>query len=201
MSLGVDALFLVALCGTAGWLLQRRQRGPAQPRARRSESESSEELAELRTGAAIALGAGEEDYVVTQVERLPSDAPLALLCHLDAGGEGGQGLLVIPRSELLLPASSRRCWLLRKLPRTVQWLPGAAEPPLSCDHAGTRFTLASRWSDVSRPGAPVEERRRIAVYQGPAEQRLLLWSWGRIEHSYAGRERRLHSLDILPSAS
>jgi len=207
MSLGVDALFLVALCSTAGWLLQRRQQRTARPPARPTEDPLSDEITALRTGAVISQGPGGEDYVVTQVERLSSAAPLALLVHLDAGGTGGRSLLVLPRSEPLTPHDARRGWLLRKLPQSTFWTHSAAEPPLHCDHEGIRYTLDLRMSDSSNAGAQaravpiaVEDQRRLAAYRGPGERRLLLFWLGRGEHAYLGRELALASLDILPSA-
>lgn len=198
MSLGVDALFLVALCSTAGWLLQRRGRADSRARQRPAASRASDAWAELRPGAVISQGPAAEDFVITQVERLPSDAPLALLCHLDAGGAQGQALLVIPRDGTAMPADEGRVWLLRKLPRSSFWQHSAAEPPLHCEHEGDRFALAGRFSDDARPGAPAEDRRRIATYRGPGERWLLLCSWGGSEHAYIGREQPRRSLEILP---
>lgn len=207
MSIGVDALFLVALCGTAGWLLQRRQQRAALPPVRPAEDALAAELSALRTGAVISQGPGGEDFVVTQVERLTSEAPLSLLVHLDAGGTGGRGLLVLPRNEPLAPPDARRGWLLRKLPQSAFWTNSAAEPPLHCDHEGIRYDLDMRMSDSSKAGAQaraapvaVEDQRRLAAYRGPGERRLLLFWLGRSEHAYLGRELALASLDILPSA-
>lgn len=199
MSLGIDALFLVALCGCAGWLLQRRQRADARARRLPASNRANDSWAELRPGAVISQGPGGDDFVVTQVERLPSDAPLTLLCHLDGGGLQGQALLVIPRDSNPSRADSGQVWLLHKLPRSSFWHHGAAEPPLHCVHEGGTFALAGRFSDDARPGAPPEDRRRIATYRGPGERWLLLWHWGGAEHAYAGREQPLRSLEILPS--
>lgn len=198
MSLGVDALLLVALCGTASWLLGRRRRAESARTRPPLPDRRGDSAAELHPGAVISLGPGAEDFVITQVERLPSDAPLALICHLDGGGPGGQAVLLLPRGDALAPVDSRRCWLLRKLPRSSFWLHSAAEPPLQCDHDGDRYALSARYSDAGRPGATREELRRIATYRGPGQRRLLLVHWGQAEHAYVGTEQPMRSLDILP---
>lgn len=171
MVAGVDALFLVVLCGLGSWLLRRQRR---QDRHRRLQGRRGQRVFDLRA-APRALGAhrpgdggaadgrdlaallqvgavvarGREDWVVSGTDRLGSGAPFRILCHLDGGTPGQVGLLAVPVGDLAADGGDETIWILRGE------RPGAASNRASLPPGVTRMDV------LASPAAPVRVRNGI----------------------------------------
>ena len=207
MSLGADALLLVALCSITSWLLHRRRRRHPQPVALPAHEEDS--LQALRANAVVCQpaepGHPAQDWVVVAALQPSRGAPIALLCRLDGGGVEQQALLLIPAQQALRTESDRQVWLLRPLPRPQRPVAPAVEPPRTLSHAGQVYTQHADWRGLVRSLAsgPVSDAQdgRAVLYLGPDRQRLLWWQHADVDAWYMGHKWPLSALDILPAGT
>lgn len=205
MSLGADALLLVALCSITSWLLHRHRRQRPSPVALPAHEEDS--LQTLRTNAVICQpaenGHSAQDWLVVTALRPSRGAPIALLCQLDGGGVEQQALLLIPAQEALRAESDRHVWLLRPLPGTQRPVAPTVEPPRTLSQNGQVYTQHADWRGLVRAlaGGAVSDAQdgRVVLYQGPDRQRLLWWQHADVDAWYMGHTWPLSALDILPA--
>ena len=204
MSVGVDALLLVALCGMTSWLLQRRRRA-----AQGSQPASGDDdgLHALQPNAVLCQpaqpGQPARDWLITQVLQPSRGAPVARLCRLDGEGAEPQGLLLIPSAAAQQGEGARQVWLLLPLPAAQRPLAVDTEPPHQLAHAGHAYIQHADWRGLLLPqpslGADAHQEARLVLYRSHTAARLLWWRQGDADLWYAGRELGWSDFDLLPA--
>ncbi len=206
MSLGADALLLVALCSMTSWLWhKRRQRakGNKQPALPTPQDEA---LQMLRPNAVICQaarpGRPAQDWLIERVQQPSRGAPIARWCRLDGGSEAQQALLLVladPSS-----AAALRGWLLEHLPPEQRPIAAGIEPAREVVHVGRTYTQHVDWRGLVRtqPSRSHDDHQdcRVVLYQSSGPHRLAWLKQVDSDAWYAGHEHTLAELDILPAS-
>ena len=207
MSVGVDALLLVALCGTASWLLQRRRRRRMQAAAPMLPAHAADGIWALQTGAVLCqaaqVGQPAQDWLVTEVVEPSRGSPIALLGLLDGGGQDEQALLVVLADQKAVPEDERQVWLVRCLPAQPTPQPAATEPPRQRQHEHITYQQGNDWQGLVRTRTSARSTEhddcRITLYVGPGTQRMAWLQRGSSHAWYAGHTLALRDIELLPA--
>lgn len=207
MSIGVDALLLVALCGMASWLVQRRRRSTSQRPLQALLPTTDDDIWTLQAGAVLSQaqqpGQPARDWLVIEVLEPSRGSSIALLGLLDGGGQDDRALLVVLANQKALPEDQRQVWLLRRLSAPVSPDGGMKDPPRQREHEQATYQQSTDWRGLLRSRnsqRPVEPKDgRVVLYVGAGSQRL---AW--LQHEadpafYAGHELALRDLEIFPT--
>lgn len=207
MSIGVDALLLVALCGTASWLVQRRRRSSSQHPAQALLPTTDDDIWTLKAGAVLCQaqqpGQPARDWLVTEVLEPSRGSSIALLGLLDGGGQDERALLVVLADQKALPEDQRQVWLLRRLSAQVSLDDGMKDPPRQREHEQATYQQSMDWRGLLRSRnsqRPVEPKDgRVVLYVGAGPKRMAWLQHEAAQAIYAGLELALRDLEIFPT--